>query len=129
MNHVIITTADLKRDYEIIGPLYFHISNKGFFTSRLANLITKYEKELKDWKNQGKDPTSWNYLYGNYAMEIDSRFEKAFYIAVREVQEVAHKMRANAVVGLRQDVKLDANDSQYFYLELYGTAVRYTNTD
>lgn len=34
--NIIVTTGDLKQDYEIIGPIYFQVSNnkfqiKGFF--------------------------------------------------------------------------------------------------
>lgn len=31
VNAVIVTTGDLKEDYEIIGPVYFQVSNKGLF--------------------------------------------------------------------------------------------------
>ena len=33
MNEVIVTTCDLKEDYEIIGPVFYQISNKGLFSS------------------------------------------------------------------------------------------------
>lgn len=40
LNSIIVTTGDLKDDYEIIGPVYFQISNKGLFSSALSS----YEK-------------------------------------------------------------------------------------
>lgn len=130
MHQIIVTTTDLKRDYETIGPIYFHISNKGFFTSRLSQLLDKYEKELKEVEQQREkgEAQDWDLQYGLHSYETDSRFEKAFYVAIRELKEIARKMNADAIIGMRQDVRLDPNAHQYFYLQLYGTAVRYTNT-
>ncbi len=129
MNRIIVTTTDLKRDYEVIGPLYFHISNKGFFTSRLSQLMEKYDEEIERLKAEGKEGDLWNLHYGKYAFDTDSRFEKAFYVAVREIEEIALKMGADAIVGLRQNVKLNIDRSQQFYLQVYGTAVRFKATD
>lgn len=42
---VVVTTGDIKKDYQIVGPVYFHISNKGFF----KNDFRKYEEEHKRW--------------------------------------------------------------------------------
>ena len=30
---IIVTTGDLKRDYRVLGPVYFQVSNKGLFGS------------------------------------------------------------------------------------------------
>ncbi len=29
MSEIIVTTGDIKRDHEILGPIYFQVSNKG----------------------------------------------------------------------------------------------------
>ena len=42
VNAIIVTTGDLKEDYEIIGPVFFQVSNKGLFSSTLSELINKY---------------------------------------------------------------------------------------
>ena len=42
-NKIIVTTADLKNDYEVLGPIYFSLSNKGLFGSQLGTLIKKYK--------------------------------------------------------------------------------------
>lgn len=31
LNNIIVTTGDLKESYDVIGPVYFQVSNKGFF--------------------------------------------------------------------------------------------------
>lgn len=130
MDKIIVTTADLKQDYEVIGPVYFHISNKGFFTSRLSQLIDEYEEELKEMHTKDTDQNfDWRLLYGNYAFDTDSRFEKAFYVSIREIQKIAQKLNGHAIVGMRPDVKLDQETFQYFYLQLYGTVVRFPNKD
>lgn len=38
IQNIIVTTGDLKREYEIISPVYFQISNKGIFSSSLSDL-------------------------------------------------------------------------------------------
>lgn len=38
MIDMIVTTGDLKEDYDVIGPVYFQISNKGLFGSALSKL-------------------------------------------------------------------------------------------
>ena len=40
-NNIIVSTGDIKSDYEIIGPVYFSVSNKGLFGSQLGTLIGK----------------------------------------------------------------------------------------
>jgi uncharacterized protein YbjQ (UPF0145 family) len=32
---------------------------------------------------------------------------------------------ADAVIGMRQDIDLDTNGFQFFYLQMYGTAVKF----
>ena len=55
MNDAItVTTGDLKRDYEIIGPVYFQVSNKGVFSSALSKLAKQYSKEIADAKKHGQ---------------------------------------------------------------------------
>ena len=34
-------------------------------------------------------------------------------------------MGADAVIGMRQDIDLDTNAFTYFYLQMYGTAVKF----
>ena len=51
VNAVIVTTGDLKEDYEIIGPVYFQVSNKGMFSSTLSELVNKYSAEIEEMKN------------------------------------------------------------------------------
>jgi hypothetical protein len=49
-NNIIVSTGDIKLDYEIIGPVYFSLSNKGLFGSQLGNLIKKYKGEIEELK-------------------------------------------------------------------------------
>ncbi|SRR5690625_2505139 len=127
MKDIIITTNDLKQEYEIIGPVYYHVSNKGFFTSRLSKLIDKYKKELKQLQSEQIQGQSldWKTTFGAHALTVDNRFDKAFYVAARELQEIAKKMNADAIIGMRQSIELDRVGFQYFYLQLYGTAVKF----
>ena len=51
VNAIIVTTGDLKEDYEIIGPVFFQVSNKGLFSSTLSELINKYSAEIEEMRN------------------------------------------------------------------------------
>jgi len=51
---MVVTTGDIKREYEVIGPVYFQVSNKGIFSSSLSKLVSKYSTDIAEAKRQGK---------------------------------------------------------------------------
>jgi hypothetical protein len=128
---IILTTGDIKQDYEIIGPVYFQISNKpeGFASSTYLEYKDVYEKELAELKRSGAFQASssgnieWGCVWGEYCLG-ESAFEFAFYITVEELKKRAAMLGADAVVYMRQDIDLDTEVLQYFYLQMYGTAVK-----
>jgi hypothetical protein len=124
--NVVVTTGDLKQDYEILGPVYFQVSNKGVFSSALSKLVSQYQKEIDQMKKQGQIGqvrSDWGFLYGEWSVG-QSNFEQAFFVAVQELKKRASTLGANAIICMRQDIDLDTNAFQYFYLQMYGTAVR-----
>ena len=128
---ILVTTGDIKQDYEIIGPVYFQISNKpeGFASSTYLEYKEVYEQELAERKRKGEFQESrsgsreWGCVWGEYCLG-ESAFEFAFYIAVEELKKRAVMLGADAVVYMRQDIDLDTEVLQYFYLQMYGTAVK-----
>lgn len=125
-NSITVTTGDLKQDYEIIGPIYFQVSNKGIFSSQLGKLKKAYAEEIAAMKKGGQigeAQADWGFLYGEFSAG-QSDFENAFFIAVQELRKRAQMLGADAVVGMRQDIDLDTNQFQAFYLQMYGTAVK-----
>ena len=81
VNAVIVTTGDLKEDYEIIGPVFFQVSNKGIFSSTLSELVNKYSAEIEEMKNNAlmsERRTDWGFLWGEYSVGQND-FEKAFF--------------------------------------------------
>lgn len=129
MTKITVTTTDLKRDYEIIGPVYFQVSNKGIFSSALSKLSKKYKDEISELKKSGQAQThrefDWGLLYGELSFGMENDFDKAFFISVRELQLRAEKIGADAIIGMRQDIDMDTTHFQNFYLQMYGTAVKY----
>lgn len=126
MSDVIITTGDLKQDYEILGPVYFQVSNKGIFSSSLSKLIKRYADEISRMKSSGtisKERADWGFLYGEWSIH-QTDFEKAFFVATEELKKRAEMVGADAVIGMRQDIDMDTNAFQFFYLQMYGTAVK-----
>ena len=118
VNAVIVTTGDLKEDYEIIGPVYFQVSNKGLFSSTLSDLVNKYSAEIEEMKNNAlmsERRTDWGFLWGEYSVGQND-FEKAFFVATQELKKRALMLGGDAVVCMRQDIALDTNGFQYFYL-------------
>ena len=126
-NNIIVTTGDLKQDYEVIGPVYFQVSNKGLFSSALSKLVDKYQTEIKKMKASGQlgqDKSDWGFLYGEWSVGQND-FDKAFYVATQELKTRAAMLGADAIICMRQDIDLDTNGFTYFYLQMYGTAVKY----
>ncbi len=133
MNYDIpVTTGDLKRPYEIIGPVYFQVTNKGLFLSPLDKLVKKYKKDIENMKRSGTmsgEQLDWGFLYGEWSLLCQSDFEKAFFVATEELKKRARMLGADAIVCMRQDVDMlsGRNGSlAYFYMQMYGTAVRFT---
>lgn len=129
VNAVIVTTGDLKDNYEIIGPVFFQVSNKGIFSSTLSDLVNKYSAEIEEMKNNAlmsERRTDWGFLWGEYSVGQND-FEKAFFVATQELKKRALMLGGDAVVSMRQDIDLDTNGFQYFYLQMYGTVVKRIN--
>ena len=126
MTNMPVTTCDIKQDYEIIGPVYYQISNKGFFGGALASKIKEYSGKIEAMKREGtmgQDRADWGFLFGEWSVG-QSDFEKAFLIATEELKKRATLVGANAIIGMRQDIDIDTNGFAFFYLQMYGTAVR-----
>ena len=126
-NAIIVTTGDLRQAYEVIGPVFFQVSNKGILSSQLSRLAKKYAEEIAQMREQGQigeSGSDWGFLVGEWSVG-QSSFEQAFYIAVQELKKRAAMLKADAIVGIRQDIDLDTNAFQFFYLQIYGTAVRF----
>lgn len=129
MVEMIVTTADLKCNYEIIGPVYYQISNKGVFSSVLSQKKEEYALEIEKWRREGQasdKKTDWGFLYDFSVGQ--NEFDNAFYIAVQELKIRAKRIGGDAIIGMRQDIDIDSNGLAFFYLQMYGTAVKIKKT-
>ena len=125
---IIVSTGDIKQEYEIIGPVYFQVSNKGIFSNTLSKLMKKYKEEINDirLKGLGSDQRNdWGFLYGEFSFGMSNEFDSAFFISIKELQNRAALLGADAIICMRQDIDLDTSQFQYFYLQMYGTAVKF----
>jgi uncharacterized protein YbjQ (UPF0145 family) len=103
------------------------VSNKGLFGSQLGNLIKKYKGEIETLKKNSQineTRADWGVLWGEFSAGQND-FDKAFYIAVQELKSRASILNADAIISMRQDIDMDTNGFQYFYLQMYGTAVKF----
>ncbi|MPN44539.1 hypothetical protein SDC9_192104 [bioreactor metagenome] len=71
-----------------------------------------------------QDRTDWGFLYGEWSVG-QSDFEKAFFIATEELKKRGEMVGADAIIGMRQDIDMDTTGFAFFYLQMYGTAVRF----
>jgi hypothetical protein len=127
-NNIIVTTGDLRADYDIIGPVFFQVSNRGgFFSSPLDKIAANYKAEISQMRSSGQfSPRvgwDWGFFYGEYNVGQND-FDKAFFVGVQELKKRAMRIGANAVICMRQDFDLDTDGRQHFYLQMYGTAVK-----
>ena len=129
--NMIVSTGDINKDYEIIGPVYFQVSNKpeGFSPSTLSEYKEIYIKEVEQLKKSGKveevqnGSIKWECVFGEWCLG-QSSFEIAFFIAVEEIKKRGRMLGADGIIFMRQDIDLDKEAFQYFYLQMYGTAVK-----
>lgn len=129
MKEIIVTTGDLKQDYEVICPIYFQVSNKGILGSSLSRLTAEYRQKIQAMRQNGTmsaPRADWGFLYGEFSVG-QNEFETAFFVATEEIKKRAKLVHADAVIGMRQDIDMDTNGFQFFYLQMYGTAVRFRN--
>lgn len=128
LNNIVITTADLHFDYEVISPIFFQISNKGVFSSDFSKLREQYHRQLKNKKAIiGDSHLDLSVLWGQ-GMVSQALWSDAFYISLEEMKKRAVLIGADAIVGMKMDIDLDTNALQFFYMQMYGTAVRYKKT-
>ena len=123
---VLVTTGDLHEPYEILGPVYFQISNKGLFGSALGSYKKQYLDQINEMKLHGtmsQERADWGFLYGEWSVGQND-FEAAFFIATEELKKRARLVGGDAIIGMRQDIDMDTNGFSCFYLQMYGTAVR-----
>ena len=128
MANVIVTTGDLHEKYEVLGPVYFQINNRPMGFSGKSKLSIK-ENEYKQIGQKNTEKSGVGLMSALF-MPVgefgpgDNKFRTAFYIAVEELKKQAEEMGGDAVVAMRQDIDIDSNGFQYFYLQMYGTAVK-----
>jgi hypothetical protein len=84
-NKILVTTGDIKRDYEFLGPVYFSVSNKGLFGSQLRTLIKKYKTEIENLKKEAMltpEKSDWGALWVNFLL-ARMILTKHFFIALQ----------------------------------------------
>ncbi len=119
---VVVTTGDLHCEYDVLGPVYCQVSNKGLFSNQLDQLADKY----------GIPRSSTEAAPGTlvFAIFLDEwpvgqqNFQRAFLVCVEELKRQTIKLGGDAIVWLRQDIDLDTSGFQFFYMQAYATAVR-----
>ena len=124
---IIVTTSDIYTPYEILTPIYFQVSNNGVFSSQLGDLINEYEDDFKEMQQSGQMGEIRSVM-GILFAHPENKFEAAFYVALMEMKKVAYNLGADAVICMRHDIDLGSQGYGFFHLQMYGTAVKFTET-
>jgi len=125
---VIVTTGDLKYLYDVISPVYFRATNQGIgFINPLNKLKKKYSDEIVTMKKNGlmsRNILGLEFLlYGDSSLGHDE-MEAAFFVAMRELQNRAFRLRCDAIVSMHQNIDFHPIN-QFYQIQMYGTAVRF----
>lgn len=144
-----VTTCDVHSNYKILGPVYYQINDGGIGAS-LNNKAKEYERLMNDMGREGllsdkaysvsETIDAFERLVGIFGGGLSApakdslgqnsnMFDIAFFIAIEELKKRAYTMGANAIIGMKQDLDLDTNGFQHFYLQAYGTAVKTETSD
>ena len=89
-------------------------------------MAEKYSEELKQLEQNSKsimDELATGLLFYEWSANKDD-FEKAFFMATEELKRKAFMLGGDAVIHMKQDIDLDTNGFQYFYLQMCGTTVK-----
>lgn len=125
-NKVVVTTGDWHEPYEIIRPVYYSITNRGLFSNEIDRKAAEYRnlsEAVQSSLFEGH-PADFGFLYGNFDVG-SSQFSLAFNIAVEELKMKALMMGADAVICMRQDIDIETEHINNFYLQMYGTAIKF----
>lgn len=124
---VFVTTGDWYEPYEVIGPVYYQISNRGIFSTPISKKINEYSAMFANMRQNNtlsKRNKDLGFLYGNYDVGSND-FEIAFFIATEELKKKARYLGADAVICMRQDIDIETEHINNFYLQMYGTAIKF----
>jgi hypothetical protein len=109
----------LARAVPDLGPVFFAVSNKGLLSSQLEKLAVKHR--LPTGGQWAPSDLGWA-LAGEWPAGQQD-LPRAFIVCVEELKRQVMALGGDAIVWLRQDVDLDTNGFQWFYMQAYGTAV------
>lgn len=116
---IVVTTGDLHEPYQVIGPVFTAVSNRGLLSSQLDILAKKHHlPPAAEWK---PSDLGWA-IVGEWPVG-QREFPRAFIVCMEELKRQAMLLGADAIVWLRQDTDLDTAAFQWFYMQAYGTAV------
>lgn len=121
---VIVTTGDLRENYEILGPVFSHVTNK---SGQLDELARKFGIEEKEKGPDLISTVAYAFLLGELPLG-QQHFRRAFAVCIADLRAQVSRLGGDALVWLRQDLDLDTTGFQYFYMQAYGTAVRRTRS-
>lgn len=129
LNKIPVTTVDIKKDYDIICPVFFQLSNNLSSKPRYDKLMDYYSNEISQRKASGQLDDEKFSLWAIFESAGDiganqQQYETVFYIGIQELRKKCALVGGNAIVGLRYDADLDTNLWNHFYIQMYGTAVK-----
>lgn len=131
VNRIQVTTCDIhNHKYEIIRPCFYQVSNKGWFNDKLRNelcdpIAKKYDN---DNNHEQESESAFGFFFYGEASVHQEEFGKAFSVAIVNLKKQAVLAGGDAIIGYRQNIEIDTdNNHAWFYLQCYGTIVKFTD--
>lgn len=140
LREIPVTTTDLPIEYDVIAPIIYNTTNRGIWGSSYAKLKERYLSN--PFKQLLVKPEKQSFISGNFGTFLLStldgsatfeggvgqgEFDNAFYYCVAEMKLRCAQMGGDAIVGLKMDYDLDTVNFGAFYLQMYGTVVKFKN--
>ncbi len=119
MSKIIITTENLlNQPYEVVGLVYFQVRNSG---KPYRELMKDYKPALDEMRRLEKMPNTPKGFFNWTGSEL----EECFFVGQEEIKKRASILGANAVIGFREDTDIYNDGGGWFFMQMYGTAVRF----
>lgn len=119
---IIVTTGELQRPYDVIGPIMFQTTNRDRAMDAAAK---QFGLKLDQDSLEG----SWMLVAGANVPVAYKVLPTAFAVCVEGLKRACLKVGGDAVVWMRQDTDIEpagmTGSMQVFYMQVYGTAVKF----
>ena len=118
---ITVTTGDVRDAYRVLRPVYFSVSNRN-------RMLDQTAAKLGIPMDGSGTPDPALVQFASQAQINWTAFPVAFDVCVEGIRRACLAVGGDAVVAMRQDIDLGEGTTgvPFFYMQMYGTAVKLT---